>query len=414
MVLLAREAGKTRAAAIGEVREAADFCRYYAASARQHFATARALPSPTGESNELALHGRGAFVCISPWNFPLAIFTGQIAAALAAGNAAIAKPAEQTPLVAYRAVELLLAAGVPADVLAFLPAAARSSAQPSSPTRAPRVSSSPARRTWRGRSTARSRSAKCWCPIYRRDRRPERDDRRQLGVARADRRRRACLGVRQRRSALLRLARALVQDEVATRVIQLLQGAMDELSVGNPALLTTDVGPVIDVPARGALEAHVAAMASAGRVRHRAALPGACQNGTFIAPTLIELDRIDRVEREVFGPVLHIVRYRADALDAVVDSINATGYGLTLGIHSRIDETVRRIVSRARVGNVYVNRNMIGAVVGVQPFGGEGLSGTGPKAGGPHYLLRFAVERTLSINTAAAGGNAALLAQGDG
>jgi RHH-type proline utilization regulon transcriptional repressor/proline dehydrogenase/delta 1-pyrroline-5-carboxylate dehydrogenase len=171
---------------------------------------------------------------------------------------------------------------------------------------------------------------------------------------------------------------------------------------------------VIDAQARDALEAHVAALAGKGRVLHRVALPEAAAHGTFVAPTLIELDRIDQLDREVFGPVLHVIRYAADALDAVIDAINATGYGLTLGIHSRIDETVRQIASRVRVGNVYVNRNMIGAVVGVQPFGGEGLSGTGPKAGGPHYLFRFAVERTLSINTAAAGGNAALLAQGEG
>ncbi len=205
-----------------------------------------------------------------------------------------------------------------------------------------------------------------------------------------------------------------VQDDIAPRVIELLKGAMDELVVGDAEHLATDIGPVIDETARDALEAHVATMAAAGRVRHRAALPASCADGLFVAPTLIELDGIHQLEREVFGPVLHYVRYRAESLDAVIDAVNATGYGLTLGIHSRIDETVRHIASRVRVGNVYVNRNMIGAVVGVQPFGGEGLSGTGPKAGGPHYLLRFAVERTLTINTAAAGGNATLLAHGDG
>ena len=188
---------------------------------------------------------------------------------------------------------------------------------------------------------------------------------------------------------------------------------MDELVVGDPRELATDVGPVIDAQARDVIEAHIATMAAAGRVRHRVTLPETCRAGTFVAPTLIELDHIDQLEREIFGPVLHVVRYRSETLDAVVDAINATGYGLTLGIHSRIDETVHRIASRVRVGNVYVNRNIIGAAVGVQPFGGEGLSGTGPKAGGPHYLLRFAVERTLTINTAAAGGNATLLAQGE-
>jgi RHH-type proline utilization regulon transcriptional repressor/proline dehydrogenase/delta 1-pyrroline-5-carboxylate dehydrogenase len=212
----------------------------------------------------------------------------------------------------------------------------------------------------------------------------------------------------QRCSALRVL---FVQQEIAPRVIELLIGAMDELAIGDPALLATDVGPVIDAEAQRILEAHIAAMDAAGRVLHRVALPEATMHGTFVAPTLIELDGIGQLQREVFGPVLHIVRYPSPALDQVIDAINATGYGLTLGIHSRIEATVRHIASRVRVGNVYVNRNIIGAVVGVQPFGGEGLSGTGPKAGGPHYLFRFAVERTLSVNTAAAGGNAALLAQ---
>jgi len=188
---------------------------------------------------------------------------------------------------------------------------------------------------------------------------------------------------------------------------------MDELVIGDPALLRTDVGPVIDAAARDALERHIAAMDAAGLVRHRVALPEACAHGTFVAPTLIELDRLDRLTGEVFGPVMHVYRFRTGAIDPLIDAVNAFGYGLTLGIHSRVDSTIERIVARARVGNLYVNRNMIGAVVGVQPFGGEGLSGTGPKAGGPHYLFRFAVERTLSVNTAAAGGNAALLAQGE-
>lgn len=215
----------------------------------------------------------------------------------------------------------------------------------------------------------------------------------------------------QRCSALRVL---FVQDEIAPHLIALLRGAMDELRIGDPALLANDVGPVIDAEARDLLEAHVAAMAAQGRVLHRVALPEATRYGTFVAPTLIELDSIGRLQREIFGPILHVIRYPGAALDEVIDSINATGYGLTLGIHSRIDETVRHIASSVRVGNVYVNRNIIGAVVGVQPFGGEGLSGTGPKAGGPRYLFRFAVERTLSINTAAAGGNAALLAQTEG
>jgi RHH-type proline utilization regulon transcriptional repressor/proline dehydrogenase/delta 1-pyrroline-5-carboxylate dehydrogenase len=413
VVLLAREAGKTRGDAIGEVREAADFCRYYAAAARRHFASGQNLPSPTGESNELALHGRGAFVCISPWNFPLAIFTGQIAAALAAGNAAIAKPAEQTPLVAFRTVELLLAAGVPPDVLALLPGSGeRVGAALVADTRSAGVAFTGSTDVARAIAETLARRD-VLVPLI-----AETGGQNALIVDSSalaeqvviDALTSAFNSAGQRCSALRVL---FVQDEVAPRLMQMLKGAMDELVVGDPAELSTDVGPVIDDDARSVLEAHIASMAAAGRVRHRVALPQACRHGTFVAPTLIELDRIDRLTREVFGPVLHVIRYAADALDRVVDDINATRYGLTLGIHSRIDQTVRRIVARARVGNIYVNRNMIGAVVGVQPFGGEGLSGTGPKAGGPHYLFRFALERTLSINTAAAGGNAALLAQGD-
>ncbi|TMH32837.1 MAG: bifunctional proline dehydrogenase/L-glutamate gamma-semialdehyde dehydrogenase PutA [Betaproteobacteria bacterium] len=398
VVLLAREAGKTRGDAIGEVREAADFCRYYAAGARRHFAQALSLPSPTGESNQLALRGRGAFICISPWNFPLAIFTGQIAAALAAGNAAIAKPAEQTPLIAIRAAELMLAAGIPVDILAVLPGSGEVvGAALVADARSAGVAFTGSTDVARGIAGTLARRD-VLVPLI-----AETGGQNALIVDSSN-------SAGQRCSALRVL---FLQDEIAPRVMELLQGAMDELVIGDPALLATDVGPVIDRDARDSLEAHVASMTAEGRVRHRVALPDACSHGTFVAPTLVELDRIDRLEREVFGPVLHVIRYSAAAIEEVVDSINATGYGLTLGIHSRIDETVRRIVARARVGNVYVNRNMIGAVVGVQPFGGEGLSGTGPKAGGPNYLFRFAVERTLSINTAAAGGNAALLSQGE-
>jgi RHH-type transcriptional regulator, proline utilization regulon repressor / proline dehydrogenase / delta 1-pyrroline-5-carboxylate dehydrogenase len=413
VVLLAREAGKTRADAIGEVREAADFCRYYAALARRQFAQPLALPSPTGESNVLSLHGRGVFACISPWNFPLAIFVGQIAAALAAGNAVAAKPAEQTPLISTHAIEALLAAGVPADALALLPGPGETiGATLVADARVAGVAftgSTDVARTI-GRVLA-ERSAQV--PFI-----AETGGMNALIVDSSalaeqvviDAITSAFNSAGQRCSALRVL---FLQEDIAPRVTELLQGAMDELVIGDAQDLTTDVGPVIDAPARDVVEAHVAAMVSAGRVRHRAALPDTCRAGTFVAPTLVELDRIDQLEREIFGPVLHVVRYRADALDTVIDAINATGYGLTLGIHSRIDETVHHIASRVRVGNVYVNRNIIGATVGVQPFGGEGLSGTGPKAGGPYYLLRFAVERTLTINTAAAGGNATLLAQGD-
>ena len=411
IVLLAREAGKNRADAIGEVREAADFCRYYAMLARRHFARPQSLRSPTGESNELALHGRGVFACISPWNFPLAIHVGQIAAALAAGNAVIAKPAEQTPLLAQRAAGILAAAGVPGGVYAMLPGAGETVgaalvddprtagvAFTGSTEVARAIALALARRTTLVPLIAETGGQNAL--IVDSSALPE-----QLVV---DAVTSAFNSAGQRCSALRVL---FLQQEVAPRIVELLIGAMNELAIGDPASLATDVGPVIDEEAKKTLETHVAAMAAEGRVLHRVALPAATADGTFVAPTLVELDGIGRLKREVFGPVLHVIRYPASALDQVIDAINDTGYGLTLGIHSRIDATVRHIASRVRVGNVYVNRNIIGAVVGVQPFGGEGLSGTGPKAGGPNYLFRFAVERTLSINTAAAGGNAALLAQ---
>jgi RHH-type proline utilization regulon transcriptional repressor/proline dehydrogenase/delta 1-pyrroline-5-carboxylate dehydrogenase len=325
----------------------------------------------------------------------------------------IAKPAEQTPLVAQRAAKILAEAGVPAGVYAMLPGAGETvGAALVGDSRTAGVAFTGSIEVARAIGLALARRPTLVpliaetggqnALIVDSSALPE-----QLVV---DAVTSAFNSAGQRCSALRVL---FLQQEIAPRVVELLIGAMDELAIGDPAELSTDVGPVIDEDAKKTLEAHVAAMAGAGRVLHRVALPPASEHGTFVAPTLIELDGIGRLQREVFGPVLHVVRYPAGALDQVIDAINATGYGLTLGIHSRIDATVRHIASRARVGNVYVNRNIIGAVVGVQPFGGEGLSGTGPKAGGPHYLFRFAVERTLSINTAAAGGNAALLAQDD-
>jgi len=413
VALLAREAGKTRAAAIAEVREAADFCRYYAAQARARFGHAVALPSPTGETNTLSLRGRGVFACISPWNFPLAIFTGQVAAALAAGNAVVAKPAEQTPIIASRAVAALYAAGVPADALvlapgpgetigAWLVADARIAgvAFTGSTAVASSIAQALAARTPIVPLIAETGGQNAMIV----------DSSALAEQVVADVVQSAFDSAGQRCSALRVLC---LQEDIAPRVLDLLAGAIDELTIGDPGSLATDVGPVIDETARDALEHHIAQMASAGLVRHRAMLPAACAHGTFVAPTLVVLDRLDRLTQEIFGPVVHVTTWRAGELDALVDAVNAFGYGLTLGIHSRVDATIERIVSRVRVGNVYVNRNMIGAVVGMQPFGGEGLSGTGPKAGGPNYLPRFAVERTLSVNTAAAGGNAALLAQGE-
>jgi RHH-type transcriptional regulator, proline utilization regulon repressor / proline dehydrogenase / delta 1-pyrroline-5-carboxylate dehydrogenase len=414
VALLAREAGKTRPDALSEIREAVDFLRYYGALARRQFAAPQELPSPTGEANTLALHGRGVFACISPWNFPLAIFTGQVAAALAAGNTVAAKPAEQTPLTAGRAVAAFRAAGIGTDILALLPGdGATIGAALTADTRiagvaftgstevAALIAQTLARRTPLVPLVAETGGLNAL--LVDSSALPEQVV--QDAIASAFN------SAGQRCSALRILC---VQEDIAPRIEELIIGAMNELVLGDPADLATDVGPVIDDGAREALEAHVSAMRALGLVRHRVPLPASCADGSFVAPTLVKLDRLDRVIHEVFGPILHMATFRAGELDAVVDAVNAWGYGLTLGVHSRIDATVERVVERARVGNIYVNRNIIGAVVGVQPFGGEGLSGTGPKAGGPNYLHRFAVERTLSVNTAAAGGNAALLAQGDG
>ena len=414
MALIIREGGRTVPAALSEVREAVDFLRYYAARARAEFAMPQRLPGPTGEQDEIGLHGRGVFACISPWNFPLSIFTGQIAAALAAGNAVIAKAAEQTPLVAAAAVRHLLAAGIPGDVLHLLPGDGETvGAALVADPRIAGVAFTGSTET--GRAINQSLAARPGpiAPLI-----AETGGQNAMIVDSsalaeqvvADTLVSAFDSAGQRCSALRLL---YVQDDIADRLLPMLAGAMAELRIGDPALLATDVGPVIDEPARQALERHAARMAREGRLLYQCPLPAGTEHGTFFAPRAFEIDNAGRLEREVFGPILHVVRWRADRLDAVCDEIAATGYALTLGIHSRIDETVRHVLSRLGVGNSYVNRTMIGAVVGVQPFGGERLSGTGPKAGGPRYLHRFAVERTVSIDTTAAGGNASLLSLGE-
>ena len=410
IALCTKEAGKTIPDGVGEVREAVDFLRYYAVQARRLFGQPEQLPGPTGETNELQLHGRGVFVCISPWNFPLAIFMGQVAAALAAGNSVIAKPAEQTSLVGYQATKLLHEAGVPLDVLQFVPGDGVTVG--AALTRDPRVTGVAfTGSTETARAINRAMAARDAA----------------IGVLIAETGGQNALiadssslpeqlvkdvmsssfGSAGQRCSAARIL--FVQTDVADKVLEMLAGAMEELRVGDPGLLSTDVGPVIDEDARGVLQAHAERMGREAKLIKQVDLGDDCANGCFFAPRAFEIDSLARLEREVFGPVLHVIRWRAEELDAVIDAINATGYGLTLGIHSRIDESVERIASRVRVGNCYVNRNMVGAVVGVQPFGGEGLSGTGPKAGGPHYLLRFASERTTTINTTAAGGNASLL-----
>lgn len=405
--LLVKEAHKTLADCVAEVREAVDFLRYYAGQAEQRLAV-QTLPGPTGEHNELRLHGRGVFVCISPWNFPLAIFAGQVAAALVAGNSVAAKPAEQTPVVAQRMVALLHEAGVPDDVLVMLHG-------PGDTVGAALVADARCAGVCFTGSTAvarhinRALAAKDG-PIV-----PLIAETGGINAMIVDSTalpeqvvdavvQSAFRSAGQRCSALRLL---LVHEGVADAVIEMIRGAMAELAVGDPAQLATDVGPVIDAEAFAGLRAHVE------RLRREARLIGETRvSSTFdrlIAPVAFELASVNELKQEIFGPVLHVVRWRGD-IEAVVAQVNALGYGLTLGVQTRIDGRALRIAQSARIGNVYVNRNMIGAVVGVQPFGGEGLSGTGPKAGGPHYLYRFCAEQTLTVNTAAAGGNVELLA----
>jgi RHH-type transcriptional regulator, proline utilization regulon repressor / proline dehydrogenase / delta 1-pyrroline-5-carboxylate dehydrogenase len=414
MALCVREAGKCLPDAVAEVREAVDFCRYYAARARADFGAPKMLPGPTGERNEISLAGRGVFACISPWNFPLAIFTGQVVAALAAGNAVAAKPAEQTPLIAARAVELLHEAGVPADVLHLLPGRGEVVGQLLvSDPRIAGVAFTGGTETAQAinrQLAARGGPMAALIAETGGQNVMIADSTALPEQVVADAVRSAFNAAGQRCSALRVLC---VQRDIADKVIAMLAGAMAELVVGDPGLMETDVGPVIDDEARQMLAAHAARMAAQGRRVGVTSLRAASPHGYFFAPHAFEIDRLERLEREVFGPILHVVRFEGSRLDQVVDAANATGYGLTFGIHSRIDDTVRRVRARVRAGNLYVNRNMIGAVVGMQPFGGEGLSGTGPKAGGPRYLHRFAVERTVSTDTTAAGGNAALLSLDD-
>jgi RHH-type proline utilization regulon transcriptional repressor/proline dehydrogenase/delta 1-pyrroline-5-carboxylate dehydrogenase len=409
IALLQSEGGKTLDDALSEVREAVDFCRYYAAQGRVLFGDGETMPGPTGESNVLRLRGRGLFVAISPWNFPLAIFVGQVTAALISGNAVIAKPAEQTPLIAAEAVALLHEAGVPASALHLVQGDGNvGAALVAHPDVAGVVFTGS---TEVARSINRTLAAKDGpivpliaetgginAMIVDATALPEQvaDD----VVTSAFR------SAGQRCSALRLL---FLQDAVADRMIEMIVGAARELAIGDVSDPATHIGPVIDVEAKARLEAHIARMKTEARVHFAGQAPA----GNFVAPHIFELSDADQLTEEVFGPVLHVVRYPADQLDRVLRSIERSGYGLTLGIHSRIDDTVDAVIDRLPVGNVYVNRNMIGAVVGVQPFGGHGLSGTGPKAGGPHYLTRFATEQTVTINTAAAGGNAALLSDSD-
>ncbi|MBI3434389.1 MAG: L-glutamate gamma-semialdehyde dehydrogenase, partial [Proteobacteria bacterium] len=396
---------------VAEVREAVDFCRYYAEQARLALSPV-AMPGPTGEANDLRYRGRGAFVCISPWNFPLAIFTGQVAAALVAGNAVVAKPAAQTPLVAARAVAHLHAAGVAPGALQFVPGDGRIGAALVAEAGVAGVVFTGSTRVARDINRSLAARDAAIVPLI-----AETGGINAMIVDATALPEQVCDDVMasafrsagQRCSALRLLC---VQEDVADHVLAMIAGAAGELRVGDPRDPATHVGPVIDARARERLEAWIATHAAGGRLRFRhadAARPRA--GGTFVAPAMIALDRASDLREEIFGPVLHVMRWRASDLGALIDDIAGNGFGLTLGIHSRIDATIGRIAERLAVGNIYVNRNMIGAVVGTQPFGGSGRSGTGPKAGGPNYLQRFALEQTLCVNTAAVGGNASLLAQ---
>ena len=412
--LLVREAGKTISDAISEVREAVDYCRYYALRARKQFAAPECLEGPTGEMNELTLQGRGVFACISPWNFPLAIFAGQVTAALAAGNAVVAKPAEPTPLIAARFIRLLHAAGVPGQAVHLVPTPGRlfgeiALAHPALAGVAMTGSTATALTINRAMAARGgiivpliAETGGLNAMIVDSTALPEQvvDD-----VVSS-----AFMSAGQRCSALRLL---FLQEEIADAVLEMIAGAMDELLIGDPSDLQTDVGPVINAAARDGLAQHVARMRSEARIVKACELGHTHAHGSFFAPHLIELKNAGQLTHEEFGPILHVVRYRSSDIQQVLAAIRDSHYGLTLGVQTRLESFWRQVFADTSIGNTYVNRNMIGAVVGVQPFGGNGLSGTGPKAGGPHYLTRFANERTLTVNTTATGGNAALLNLGN-
>jgi len=411
MGLMVREAGKTLANAQGDLREAVDHLRYAAAEARRSFAAPLELKGPTGERNELSLHGRGVFACISPWNFPLAIFTGQIAGALAAGNAVVAKPAEQTLLIAARTVRHLHAAGVPVDVLHLLPG--RGETVGAALTRDPRIDGVAfTGGTDTGIAINRALAQRDGpiarliaetggqnCMIVDSSALPEQvvDDALASAFDSAG----------QRCSALRVL---FLQEDIAGSMLDMLLGAARELVIGDPLDYATDVGPVIDAEAKTSLDQHKARMRHEARELLDLPLPRLCAHGSYVAPAIYAIHSLTLLQREVFGPILHVVNFAVDRLEEVCEAINATGYGLTLGLHTRVQATADFVAERVKVGNLYVNRNQIGAVVGVQPFGGEALSGTGPKAGGPNYLKGFALERVRTTDLTASGGNAALLA----
>ncbi len=409
MAILSREGGKTLDDCIAEVREAIDFCRYYAAEAETKFAGPQPLPGPAGETNALELMGRGVFVAISPWNFPLAIFTGQVAAALAAGNTVLAKPAEQTPLIAFEAVKLFHAAGLPTEALHLLTGDGKVGARLTADPRCGGVVFTGS--TEVARIINRTLAAKDG-PIS-----PLIAETGGLNAMFCDTTAlkeqvvddvvmSAFRSAGQRCSALRIL---FLPHETAEDIIEMLKGALDVLVLGDPADPATDVGPIIDAEARDLLAKHMARMKTEATSIYQAEIGGLAQKGTFFAPAIVELPSLTLIDREVFGPILHVIRYDPDDIEKVGAELSAKGYGLTLGVHSRLEGFAEKVKANVRAGNVYVNRSIIGAVVGVQPFGGMGLSGTGPKAGGPHYVTRFASERAVTVNIAAQGGDPTLL-----
>ncbi|MFY7697250.1 MAG: bifunctional proline dehydrogenase/L-glutamate gamma-semialdehyde dehydrogenase PutA [Legionella sp.] len=414
LVLACVEAGKTWNDGLAEIREAVDFCRYYAALAEKMMSKPACFQGYTGELNELQLYGRGIILCISPWNFPLAIFTGQVVAALVTGNCVIAKPAEQTPLIAQFAVDLMYQAGIPKTVIQLMPGSGEQvGAALVLDKRVKGVIFTGSTQTATHINRALAQRGGEIIPLIAETGGQNAmivDSSALLEQVVVDVITSAFGSAGQRCSALRVL---FVQDEVYPRFSELLQGAMAELNIGDPRWLTTDVGPVIDKEALNVLKDHVQFMLTKYELIYQCQLSDECRTGYYFPPTAIGIDHISALSKEIFGPVLHVIRFKRSELDDVINQINSTEYGLTLGIHSRINQTIDYIRERVRAGNCYVNRNMVGAVVGLQPFGGEGLSGTGPKAGGPHYLQRLCVERTYTVDTTAAGGNATLMSLPD-
>jgi len=408
IAIACREAGKTLADGVSEVREAVDFCRYYAELAEKQFAGPETLTGPVGETNTLSLHGRGVFVCISPWNFPLAIFTGQIAAALAAGNAVLAKPAEQTPLIAAEAVRLFHGAGLDPRLLALLPGRGETvGAALVADERLDGVAFTGGTDTARRINQTLAARKGPIVPFI-----AETGGLNGMFVDTTALREQviddvvvSAFGSAGQRCSALRLL--FLPNDTADSIIEGVAGAMEALVIGDPADPATDVGPVIDEESKAILDRHLERAEREAKVLKRIDPP--VGPGVFFTPLLVEIPVADFLEREVFGPVLHVVRYDPEALEEVAGKLAGRGYGLTLGVHSRIEGFWRRVRALVPAGNAYVNRSIIGAVVGVQPFGGEGLSGTGPKAGGPNALLRYAVERAVSVNITAQGGDPALL-----